>query len=420
MLNFFKKDKLLVFLLFILALLPRVISAVLSDQVLRGDEIDYSQLAIRILEGKPYQSDFPLGFTNARAPLYPLFISIIYLFTNQSVFAVKLVQAMLGAFTCIIVFLIAEDIFKDRRVSFGAGLIWAIYPPSVFMVRALISETFFTFLLALAILFLLKGHNRPCLKHNFFSGLFLGLAVLTKPVILAFVPFLVLWLRFKRAVVVMFFMILVIMPWTIRNYLVFKEFVLISTTGGLTFYGYNTEETLKKIYDPIIFTGSVPLTNEQKDRMLHLSEPQRDKYLYRLGWEFAKSHPKDFFKIRLISLKQFWHLWPETPARYKEYYTKVGAPRHPLLDKFVNTYLLYFIKILYHLPYNILFLGIFISLISSHGKRDEFRKSLLLVFLLVAMSLLYSINGSERYRLPTDPYVFILGLHGVFSFWKKR
>src|SRR3989338_7271620 len=110
--NFFNNNKFLVPLLFILALIPRIAAGIISGQVLSGDEVDYSQLASRILEGKAYQSDFPLGFTNARPPLYPLFIAVIYFFTNNSVLAVKLAQALLGAFSCIIIFFITEGIFK--------------------------------------------------------------------------------------------------------------------------------------------------------------------------------------------------------------------------------------------------------------------------------------------------------------------
>lgn len=423
-------NKFLVSFLFIIALIPRVALTVYSNQILTGDEVDYSQLAVRILEGKEYHSNFPLGFTNARAPIYPLFIAIIYFFTDHSVIAVKLVQALLGAFTCIIVFFIAQNLFKDKRISFGAGLICAIYPFLIYLSKTLTVETLFTFLQALAILFLLKIYSYPKLSNKFLAGLFLGLTALTKPVILGFAPFLVLWLilfltgnissRLKSAVIVIIFMILSIAPWTIRNYITFKEFIPISTAGGVTFYGYNNENTLAKIFDPLIFVGTFPLSDEQKKEMTALSESQRDKYLYRLGWGFALSHPKDFLKIRLISLGQFWHLWPEPPTRYKIYYQKQGAYRHPLLDKLADTQLLYFSKILYHLIYDIFFLGMFLSPIISFKKKEEFRKSLLLIFLIVAMSLLYSIHGTDRYRIPTDPYIFLLGFHGILSFWIKK
>lgn len=426
----FRKDKFLIPLLFILALMPRIAAGIISGQVLSGDEVDYSQLAVRILEGRAYHSDFLLGFTNARPPLYPLFIAAVYFFTDNSILAVKLAQALLGAFICVIVFFVAEGIFKDKRISFGAALIYAVYPLSISVSGSLLSETLFTFLLALAIFFLLKGYDRPGLKNYLLSGVFLGLTALTRPVILAFLPFLILWLalfssvkvmsRFKSMVFIMLFMALAIMPWTVRNYFVFKEFIPVSTGGSVTFYVYNNEITLAKIHDPLIFLGTTPLTDGQKKEISLLSEPQRDKYLYKLGWEFAKSHPKDFLEIRLISLGQFWHLWPETPARYKEYYSKEGACRSPLLDKLVDTHLLYFAKILYHLLYNILFIGMFIGLYISFKRGAEFRKSLLLIFLLIAMTLLCSIHGTDRYRIPTDPYVFILGVHGLLSFRKKK
>jgi len=430
--NLFNSNKFLIPLLFALALMPRIATGIISGQVLSGDEGDYSQLASRILEGKAYHSNFPLGFTNARPPLYPLFIAVIYFFTNNSVLAVKLAQALLGAFICIAVFFIAEGIFKDKRVSLGAAFIYAIYPFSISIGPSFLSETLFTFLLALTIFFLFKGYDSPKLKNYLLSGIFLGLTALTRPVILAFVPFLILWLafcspgnlslKFKGVIFVMFFMVLTIMPWTFRNYLVFKEFIPISTGGGVTFYISNNESTLAKIHDPLRPLATTPLTDGQKKEISRLSEPQKDKYLYKLGWEFAKSHPKDFFKIRLIALSQFWHLWPESPARYREYYSKESAYtyRSSMFDKFADSYLFYAVKILYHLLYNILFIGMFLSLYISFKRDAEFRKSLLLIFLLIAMTLLCSIHGTDRYRLPTDPYVFLLGTHGLLSFRKKK
>ena len=428
--NLFNNNKFLVSLVFILALMPRMAAGIISGHSLSGDEIAFTNLATCILEGKTYGDNIPPGFSNARLPLYPLFIAVIYFFTNGSILAVKLAQALVGAFTSLIIFFIAEDIFKNRLVSFVAAIIFAIYPLAISLGESLFSESFFTFLLALAIFFILKGSDRPNLKNLSLSGIFLGLAALTRPAIWAFLPFFILWsLLFssgnflsstKNSIFIILLMALTVSPWAIRNYVVFKKLTPLPTGGSITFYVYNNEYTLKKIFDPLIFLSETPLTDEQKRDLSLLSEPERDKYLYRLGWEFARSHPKDFLKIRLISIGQFWSLWPESPSRYKEYYSKKGAYRSPILDEFADTSILYSVKIIYHLLYDALFVGMFISLYFSFKMGVGFRKSFLLISLLIAMTLLFSIHGTVRYRLPVDPYVFLLGTHGILSLRRKK
>lgn len=428
--RFLKDEKFLLISLFFAALSLRAISAIFANNVLAGDAADYSQLAVRIVEGKPFHSNFPLGFTAARTPLYPWFIAVIYFLTNRSVLAVKLAQAILGAFSCIVFFVVAKKLFNDKRISFGTGLGCAIYPPLITVSSTLISENLYIFLLALAIMYILKAYDKPKLKNYLLTGLTIGLLALTKPVILAFVPFLCLWLflfsrenrltNLKNLTIVLAMMALTIMPWTIRNYIVLKGFIPLSTGGSVTFYMFNNEETLAKISDPVMYVSKAPLSDKQKGEISLLSEPKKDQYLYRLGWKFAFENPTDFFKIRLISLNRFWHLWPETPESYKAYYLKEGANRNPFLDKFAGSYLLYFAKIIYHFIYDLFFVGMFVAFFRSFGTKEEFSKLFLPILFILSMSLLFLVAGSDRYRVPLDPLVFMLGLRGLFLFKIKR
>ncbi len=435
--------KYLLFIIFIVAIIPPISLIHIKSPLLSpdSDAFDYSQIAIGLLNGKGFHSNTTVAgiikLPNARHPLYPFFIAAVYFFTNNSILAVLIIQILIHGLTCMIIFLISEKLFKNTLTSFGAGMIWALYPSSIYQSVFLLSETLFTFLLAMSVLFLLRNWGRPNLKNGFFSGLFLGLTALTKSVILAFIPFLFLWLfllsrnklmsKLKNFSIIMLFMVLTISPWLIRNYIVLKNFPIVATIGGLSFYRYNNEKTLDVIYTPM--RVAYPFTDEQKRKISTLSEPEIDKYLYDLGWQFAKTHPRDFLKLKLTELCFFWHLWPTSPRRFTTYYLQkqkiatremfLGSFLDKFIDRFKSSYFLYFCKVLYHTFYDILFLGMFVSLINSFKKnREQWNKSFLLFLLIAAINIVYIFHhGSGRYRMPIDPYVFILGLHGVKSIY---
>ena len=234
-------------------------------------------------------------------------------------------------------------------------------------------------------------------------------------------------LKLKNFAIIMISIILVISPWLIRNYIVLKSFPVFATGSGFSFYRYNNEMTLKVIDTPLRY--AFPFTEEQKKTLSVLPESKIDKYLYSLAWQFIKLHPGDFLKIRLNEVNSFWHLWPASTKRFTKYYSQwkqLGLPEHDifikhLLNYFKNGYFLYCLKLLYHLPYNILFIGMFVS-IAAHFKRDKQRwaKSLLLFLLIITISTIYIFHhGTDRYRMPIDPYVFILGLDGVALCYKN-
>lgn len=434
-----KKSKVLLLIIFIIAIIPPLALLILRDQPISGDELDFNQIAIGLLEGRGFHSSVNVDgigpLPNSRHPLYPIFIAIIYLFTNNSVAAVKVVQVLIQGATCVTIFFIAKRLFKNRLISFGAGIIWALYPVPILSSTYLMSETLFTFLLTTSALSILRSYESPGFKNGLLAGLSLGLTALAKSVIFAFIPIFFLWLvlspnksrvsGLKNFAIIMLFMVLTVLPWAMRNYIVLGQFLPFSTSSGLSFYRFNNEKTLENIYTPQ--RSGYVFTEDQLKKISHLPEPEIDKYLYKLGWQFVKSHPKDFIKIRLNELRNFWHLWPASPQRFAEYHRQMKEiPGYRIflgyfLERLKDPYLLYFCKILYHLPYNILFLGMFISLFTSFKRhKEEWNKSLLLFLLIATINVVYIFHcGSDRYRMPIDPYVFILGAHGVILIYER-
>lgn len=425
-------------ILFLIAIIPPLLSLFLSNPPLPrdSDQFDFHQMAVGFLEGKGLSSNARVAdvvaMPNVRHPLYPLFIALLYSFTSESAIAVQLVQIAMHGVTCIVIFLISKQLFKDGFISFGAALLWALYPLAVFHSITLLSETLFTFLLAASVYFLLQAAETPQAKNIIFSGFLLGLTALTKSIIFAFLPAFFLWLvlcsdkklmlKLKSFCLIVLCMFVTISPWLLRNYFVIKQFFPLASGNGLSFYRYNNEKTQELMYTPQ--REAFPFTEAQKQVMKAMSEQEADQYLYALGRQFIRSHPGDFFAIRFNELCAFWHLWPTSPQRFTNYYNQQKQEGHlghnvfleRFLDYFKSSYFLYVCKILYHMPYNILFLGMLAGfIIAFKREREQWKKVLLLYLLIATVNAVYIFHhGADRYRLPIDPYVFMAGLYGLY------
>jgi hypothetical protein len=87
------------------------------------------------------------------------------------------------------------------------------------------------------------------------SGLLWGLAILTRETVLYFLPLAALWLAWgraggaRRAAVLLATAVLVVLPWTLRNWIVFEAFVPVSTSGALNLWQGNTRLSREQVYE---------------------------------------------------------------------------------------------------------------------------------------------------------------------------
>lgn len=90
------------------------------------DSQTYDSLAWILASGRPITREFfwqPL--------FYPLFLALVYKLSYFSILWVKIIQAVLGAVTAVLVYRIGEKIF-GRGVGLLAGVMTAVYMPLVF------------------------------------------------------------------------------------------------------------------------------------------------------------------------------------------------------------------------------------------------------------------------------------------------
>jgi len=212
-----------------------------AEKLLNGDGFVGSYQSWVRHGDSPFLADLPQYTGSYQPPVYPVFIAGVYALTNHSVFAVKLVQVLLGTVTVALVYWLALRWFCRRTALIAAGYC-AIYPNLIAFTHYLWTETLFVFLVTFAFALLTTTDTLPSKRRCIGSGILLGLAALTKATILYFTPVLFVWLVLvyrgqrkpacKRVALATLVMFVTLSPWVVRNYFVHGTIVLTDTNGA--------------------------------------------------------------------------------------------------------------------------------------------------------------------------------------------
>jgi 4-amino-4-deoxy-L-arabinose transferase-like glycosyltransferase len=212
-----------------------------ESPLVRGDTVEYNQIAVNLVQGEGYAYFDPPQPTAFRPPGYPVFLAAVYKVFGVSLLAARFAQAFLRAGTCVLIFLTARVLFGTRAA--GVAAVASVFYPFFlyYHVGPVAAEGLYTFLLVLLLFLLQLGLRRRGSALWFLSGTVLGAAFLTAPRIFLFPVFLVMLMPMalssrKRAAVCTVLLVLgcglVMLPWTVRNYIVFDRVVLVTTHGG--------------------------------------------------------------------------------------------------------------------------------------------------------------------------------------------
>ncbi len=192
-------------------------------------------------DGKPvFAGESELTPTALWPPGYPLTLAAIYAVSGDSVTVARFANALFGALTAALVFLIARRLF-DLAAAVAAGAALALMPAHVLFTAILLSETYFGFLLAAILalcVYFVFGRERPPLFVIFGLGVLTAFTGYVRGEFLAFggvLALLMLWQWRARSLPALAALaagaLLIITPWTVRNLVVFDE-PLIGTTGS--------------------------------------------------------------------------------------------------------------------------------------------------------------------------------------------
>jgi 4-amino-4-deoxy-L-arabinose transferase-like glycosyltransferase len=175
-----------------------------------------------------------------RGPVYPAVVAGIMLLDGTKSFVpVQVFQSLLHGMTCIVVFLLASKL-HERRVALVSEALCAVHPMLIWYTARIWIETTHTFLVTVSVFSLLLLAGRPTSARSAATGVLLGLTSLTKSVLLPFAFVAGAWLVLRKGrqalpagAIMVISCLLVVLPWTLRNYLESGYFLPVHTSLGL-------------------------------------------------------------------------------------------------------------------------------------------------------------------------------------------
>lgn len=386
-----------------LALVVRLLYILSLPQTLSFDESHYQDIVHRLLTGQGYSFSSDAYHTavagqptSFQEPVYPLFLSGLYAVLGlENYWAARLCQAFVGAFIPVVIFLMGEKV-AGKGIGLVAGLFLVAYPSLVYFSGLLMTETLFTFLLITGLYMLTWTIEGEPGYRDIAFGMLIGITVLTRSVMLGFLLILFLWLwfhssfrqAFQRAILIGTGCAVLILPWTVRNFVVHRAFVPLTTKGGYNIYIYSfpvRDYDFNDRWDVITFPD-----------MSGLSEVERERLLADKGKEFIQENPLIFIEFAFHKLIDFWNPVPKTDNRLMVVANVIsfgGAASFTLI-------------------------GLLLLL-----ARPEMRKPFVILFYgLVGFYMLECMvfTGGMKARLPVEPLMVLLAVFSVGSFFERR
>ncbi|NIN00239.1 MAG: tetratricopeptide repeat protein [candidate division Zixibacteria bacterium] len=360
-----------------------------------------------------------------RAPLYPLFLAAIFKIFGHDLFIARLVQMLLGAWICVMIYFIASRLF-NKRVGIISALMVAFYGPLIYWSGEILIVTLIVFLDLVMLLILLKAFDKPRKLLWLLAGAVLGLSSIARPSVLVFTPWVIILIllmnRFRetgaraklRLVYALCFLagaLVVISPVTISNYDKAKDFVLISSQGGINFYmGNNPEADGRSAQPPGRITArgeflddawlaSVVLAEEAEGESLKPSKVSRFWYLE--GVRFILEHPWQWSKLMSRKLAYFWTGVEVTNNEDAYYFTRFSNMLGLLMWQKVISF-----------PFGLICPLALVGIIVS---RKHWRKLLLLYgFIFFYMGSVVAFFVCARYRMPVVPVLLIFAGYTIY------
>jgi len=268
------------FFILLLGTILRVIWAVTTQAAPSSDGATYLSLANGILNGASYEISDTKAYW---PPGYPAFLAI-WIFLLPPALAIPSSQIALFLIGALGIYYLTRQV-SNLRAAIIATFLFAAWPNLIALVATPEKES-----LLLALLpWIMRWSLSQSTNKILLAGIALGSAVLAQPSLQLLIPAISLLLimrngtqSLKKTAIFLIGAIIIISPWTIRNFVVLGEFKLVSTNGGDNLYRANNK----------LATGGY--TERGEIDLSSLDELEKDKKGKELATQWIKQNLHDF------------------------------------------------------------------------------------------------------------------------------
>ena len=376
-------------------------------------------------------------------PLYGTTLAGVYAIFGRGYWQVGLFHTLLDVLSIAMLYVIGKKLLGEW-VGWLAGLFYALYPYLIFQNLTLIdTPIFMTELHAFVLIALLlrerERRDRLTWALAVCGGLVLGVATLTRPILLPLAALIGVWFLFRRSLLdsllrlapVALVSLLVLVPWIVRNYGVYNAFVPISITGGSNFYQGNNPDVIPYLragYD-VQWTGP----DQQQEAP---NTPAADSERLQLALDWLRANPGVIPELLWVKFSTHWSIdiFPrlnptagEVPRLNYQGDAQQGTdlagnltlgnlpPGDPVA--LYNEGEFGAARIIHSVYFGGLLL---LAVVAVALTLKQWRDVGLLLFVQISMTITYVVfHPSTRYRAPSDPLLFLFSAYTIVWLWQR-
>ena len=246
-------------------------------------------------------------------PLYPYFLGAVKsLFAESFFYAVRFVQALLGALVCAMSWWIGRTLFNPA-VGLLAGIGAALCGPLIFFDGELLPASLAAFINLLALVMLVCVWRRPTHWGLLGVGVAFGVGALAVPTVLTFavaVPVVVLWNTPRRqglswAGAFSLGVVLAIAPVAWRNLAIGGDGVGISYNAGINLYIGNNPDYAETVAIRPGWEWDDLVTQPAREGIERPAA--KSAYFAERAWDYIRGDPTGWLGLMGRKLWAFWH-----------------------------------------------------------------------------------------------------------------
>lgn len=374
------------------------------------DDWDYISYANQIIEQGIFVPNVSMLRDESVGPGFGFILAVIFSLFGENYFYVIILNAILGAFITILIFFVGKNIFNEA-VGILASFLTIPYVLYYRWIPLVLKEMwiFFFFSLIIYLVFLESDKKKVTPRILLISFLFAFFVHLDER-FLVYLPFIVLVFiilnknymkeSLKKGLLFSILVLILMVPWTIRNYKVYNRPVILTT---------RTDKLLN-----VFYKNKIPI--EEKARYF-LTEEQIDSIAK--GEETYNRSPLEIERIKRGIVPHKYSKWERWYNEFFEFWTPVRFTPGYVGDgyRFEARSLRHNLAII--LTYGVL-LPFFIIGVYMAFKNKNIKGIIIFFIILFQTSIhVFILWVRVRYRVPIDIFIIILASYGFLWIYNK-
>lgn len=382
------------FYICLFAVIIRFISIFVFVDLENPEMWEYGLIARNMLSGLGFSyiantMIVPSAYMPPGLPYIYYFFFLIFGDNSVSYIFILLFNLLISIVSIIVMYKLSYLIFANLSISILSALYAALSPIFIYSTVNFNSIVIYHVLIGLIYLYFLKlqktgdSDNKDELKNSILLGIITGVLLYFRADGTAILAILFLYFLFKKRIrtgsIILILAIVIISPWTIRNYIVFDKIIPVTTSMGYNFYlGHSNESTDSLLYKKVI--------NINEDAQFEI---ERSTIAANESIEFIKSNPDADIKEMFSKIYSLWLI-----DKYRE------LARHPL---YVITWLVTLILFFY---------GYYLS-----WRNNTFRHRLLFlnIYLIFSTLLVIFFFNIPRYQIQMSIIIVPIAMFGLYN-----